>query len=133
ILKQNDQLHKIDEKLEQMVNTRTHDLETENNMLALSNAILEDLPIAVVGIDIEGIIVSANKVALKKLCHRNVEIGRPFGDFFNGGAADNVRHVFKTGATLRIALQEADGTAAAAALSPLSGPFKDKAVIMTIK
>jgi response regulator RpfG family c-di-GMP phosphodiesterase len=132
IVKQNDRLQKIDENLEQMVNTRTHELEIQNHMLALSQAILEDLPMAVIGIDIEGVIVTANKMAFNKLSHRGVEIGRPLGDFFKDGVADHVHQVFKTGEKIQIDLQETDGSAAAATLLPLTGSFKGKGVIMTM-
>ena len=115
-----------------MVNSRTHELEIKNHMLALSHAILEDLPMAVIGIDIEGVIVTANKTALKKLSHRGVEIGRPFGDFFKDREADHLRQVFKTGEKIQIELQKTDGSAAVATLLPLTGSFKDKGVIMSM-
>jgi response regulator RpfG family c-di-GMP phosphodiesterase len=132
MLEKNDQIKDIEEKLELLVNTRTHGLEIKNHMLELSHAILDELPICVVGIDIEGVIAIANKAALKTFKRQGLEIGRPFGEFFSENMVNQVRGVFQKGETVRIALQDMDGPEKEAAVIPLSGSFKGKGVIMTL-
>ena len=132
ILDQNDQLKGIEEKLEQMVSVRTHELEIKNHMLELSHAILEELPICVIGIDIEGVIATANKKALDTFSHLGMVIGRPFGDFFSQELVNQVHRVFRTGESVQIHLQEADGLDVHAALMPLSGSFNGKGIVLTM-
>ncbi len=50
-----------------MVQKRTKELEIQNHALQLSHAILEDLPIPIVGVSAEGIIVLINHYAQKYL------------------------------------------------------------------
>jgi CheY-like chemotaxis protein len=131
IAEQNAHVNGFEEKLEQMANTRTHELEIKNHMLELSHAILEALPICVIGIDIEGVIAMANKAALDTFSHQGVEIGRPFGDFFPEDVVTQVHGVFENGKIVRIPIQDTAGPDAQACLMPLSGSFKGKGVIMT--
>ena len=49
ILEQNEQFRIINENLEEMVRERTEELEIKNHALELARAILEDVPVAVVG------------------------------------------------------------------------------------
>lgn len=132
IVKQNDQLKDVEENLEQMVKTRTHELEIKNHMLELSHAILEVLPICVIGIDIEGVIATANKMALDMFRQKGMEIGRPFGNYFSQEVVDQVLGVFKTGQQVQVPLQDADGGDLSAVLMPLAGSFSGKGVILTV-
>lgn len=116
-------------------NTQMRELELQNHMLQLSHAILENLPISVLGIDIEGVIVTANKMALKILHDRGVKVGRAFRDFFPEEVVANVRRVFETGEQIRLSgqgLEGLEGLESEAALLPLSGAFKGKGVILTM-
>ena len=64
IVEQNKELKKINENLEAMVRERTKDLKIQNKALEISQAILEDLPIPVIGISSDLMIVMVNIKAM---------------------------------------------------------------------
>ncbi len=57
----NQELHSINSNLEKLVEERTGDLLMQNRILTSSQNILDSLPVAVIGIDPEGLIVQCNK------------------------------------------------------------------------
>jgi response regulator RpfG family c-di-GMP phosphodiesterase len=60
---QNEELKQINENLNRLVLERTRSLEVQNQALQLSHAILEDLPLPIIGISTEMMIVLVNKAA----------------------------------------------------------------------
>ena len=69
--RQNEQLRRFNRSLEDLVTARTadlahrtHDLDLRNRALVLSQEVLDRLPVAVLGIDPEGMLALANQVAL---------------------------------------------------------------------
>lgn len=78
----NAELHSFNEQLEDLVKQRTQDLELRNRVLQLSQSILDVLPFAVFGIDIEGHIAQGNnygcslfsQVELGPLGHRRQDV-----------------------------------------------------------
>jgi len=62
IAEQNEQLRALNRDLEQKVEERTRDLVLRNQVLLLSQTILENLPVAVMGISEDGMIVQINKM-----------------------------------------------------------------------
>ena len=63
IMEQNKELQKINENLEFMVQERTKDLEVQNQALELSRTILENLPMPIIGVGVDGLIVLMNQKA----------------------------------------------------------------------
>jgi len=63
VIAQNRELIELNRHLEHRIHERTRDLLIRNRMLLLSQDILEDLPIGVLGIDEEGMIVLVNRQA----------------------------------------------------------------------
>ena len=61
----NMELQKINSGLERVVEERTSDLMMQNKMLISSQNILDSLPVAVIGMDLEGQIVQSNKLGLE--------------------------------------------------------------------
>ena len=59
------ELQKINSGLERVVEERTSDLMMQNKMLISSQNILDSLPVAVIGMDLEGQIVQSNKLGLE--------------------------------------------------------------------
>jgi two-component system NtrC family sensor kinase len=57
----NEKLQEINDNLEHIVRKRTSDLEMHNKILKASQNILNSLPIAVIGVDSEGVIVQCNR------------------------------------------------------------------------
>ncbi len=63
VRKQNRELRRLNEELEQTVIRRTGDLLIQNRMLSLSQQIIECLPISIIAIDSQGIVTLANEGA----------------------------------------------------------------------
>lgn len=68
---QNEQLRRFNRSLEELVTARTsdlarrtHDLDLRNRALVLSQEVLDRLPVAVVGLDPQGTVALANRLAL---------------------------------------------------------------------
>jgi CheY-like chemotaxis protein len=129
---QNEILQKDGGTPDTIENTQMRELELQNHILQLSHAILDNLPISVLGIDIEGVIVAANKMALNILHDRGVKVGRAFRDFFPEEMVANVRRVFETGEQIQMSGDGIGDVDSEAALLPLSGAFKGKGVILTM-
>lgn len=121
-----------DGKPDTLTHARVRELELQNHLLQLSHAILENLPVTVLGIDIEGVIVMANKTALEIFHDRGVKVGRAVREFFPEEVAEKVRRVFETGEQIRMSGQDLGVFDSEAELLPLSGSFKGKGVIMTM-
>ncbi len=67
IAERNIELEKLNNNLEKMVLDRTSELMFQNKVLARSQNILDALPIAVVGIDSDGLIVQCNRKGIELL------------------------------------------------------------------
>jgi len=67
LTRKNDELSLINQHLEQLVTDRTEDLLFQNRVLAVSQNILDCLPIAVLGMDGEGLVVQCNQMGRKIL------------------------------------------------------------------
>lgn len=63
VIEQNAELKRANERLEQVVRQRTRTLEIQNKALEFSRAILEELPIPVLGIDPQGTVAMMNRRA----------------------------------------------------------------------
>lgn len=77
--RQNDELRRFNANLEAMVTSRTEDLELRNRALGLSQDVLDQLPVLVIGIDPRGTIALVNALA------RNLLPGIVPGDTFSEG------------------------------------------------
>lgn len=132
IVKQNLKLQAMNENLEELVQARTREIELQNNMLQLSHAILEDLPISVVGIDNEGVIVLTNQMAQSLIGNSGMKLGVPVSDYFPQEVADAVHRVIDTGDKVDVGGQTLNQVNYKAVIMPLSGPYKGRGVIMSI-
>lgn len=63
----NEELQDINDNLEKLVEERTSELMFKNQVLERSQYILDSLPIAVIGVDLDGLIVQCNKTGVKLL------------------------------------------------------------------
>lgn len=71
----NDELSNLNTGLEEIIKERTEALELRSQVLQLSQDILDTLPVAVLGIDIEDNIVQANSCANKTLAQQGILLG----------------------------------------------------------
>lgn len=134
VLKQNEELQKINENLEFLVKERTKDLEVQNQALELSRTILEDLSIPIIGVSEEGMIVLINREAQSLSESGNgFAIGNRLIDYFSSeidkkmaeSLTNNLAQTLK-GYQLSERVFDID-------LVPLSGDFRGKGVVVTLK
>lgn len=133
VLKKNQALKRINENLEKRVQERTKTLEVQNQALEISRAILEDLPVPIIGLSIEGTIVFINQQAqYLPVNGQGVEIGRSFNDYFSPDMQGIIASVFSSNLRQRVSNYRISGVAHHIDLTPLSGRFRGKGVIMTL-
>jgi response regulator RpfG family c-di-GMP phosphodiesterase len=134
LIEKNEELKKINENLEMLVKERTKDFEIQNQALELSWAILEDLPIPVMGISSEMMIVLINRrVETLSPNNHNIEIGRKLTDFFSSDVENKIAGVLTTDTSDSLSEYRISKTAYDLNFIPLSGRFRGKGVVMTLK
>lgn len=83
IMEQNRELRRINENLEEMVRERTKDLKIQNKALEISQAILEDLPIPVIGISSDLTTVMVNiKAMVLSVNEKYFQVGKDISGHF---------------------------------------------------
>jgi len=134
LIEKNEELKKINENLEMLVKERTKAFEIQNEALELSRAILEDLPIPVMGISSEMMIVLINrKVESLPLNNKKIEIGKKVTDFFSIDLEEKIACVLKDDTYHTIKGYRFSDATYDLNLIPLSGRFLGKGVIMSVK
>lgn len=89
----NEKLQEINDNLEHLVRKRTVDLEMRNKILNASQNILNSLPIAVLGVDSEGVIVQCNRKGQDIFGSEDISVvGMDRGSLFPEGM-DNIFEV----------------------------------------
>jgi response regulator RpfG family c-di-GMP phosphodiesterase len=133
LIEKNEKLGEINENLEMLVKERTRDFEIQNQALELSRAILEDLPIAVLGISSEMIVVLINRKAeTLTLNNKNVEVGKKIGDFFSDDILEKITYALTAGTPQAFGAYRFSGATYDLNFIPLSGRFRGKGVVLTI-
>jgi CheY-like chemotaxis protein len=131
VLEQNERLRLMNENLEILVDARTRELELQNCALELSRAILEDLPLAILGVSSDGMIALMNRKA-QALAGPGfeVELGHGLSASISGEIAERLipaiqeqRYQVIENQILRNAFYDIHVT-------PLSGKFRGKGVIL---
>ena len=133
LIEKNTELKKINENLEVLVKERTKDFEIQNQALELSRAILEDLPIPIMGISSEMNIVLINrKVEALSLNGKHVEIGKKLTEYFSSDVEDKIADALIADTCSKLAKYRILNTTYDLNLIPLSGRFRGKGVVMTL-
>ena len=134
VLEQNEELKKINENLEERIRERTEDLEIQNHALELSRTIMEDLPVPLIGISIEGIIVLLNRQAqsLSK-DGKSIEIGKKLSDYFSNEMEEKIDNAMMCRTSMALNEYRLSGTNYHIDLTPLSGQFSGKGVVMSLR
>ena len=132
IREQNEQLRHINENLEDMVAARTREIAMQNQALALSHAIFEDLPLPIVGLDVHAVVMLVNKPAMDLLRGSDLKVGHPLVACFREDMPAVVRQVIDSGKPRQVSAQLASGQCINALLSPFSGVYRAKGAIMTL-
>lgn len=131
VFQQNEELKKINENLESIIQERTQNLEMQNRALQLSQAILDDLPLPILGISSEMMVAMANKAA-----HRHLGNDVPIilgGDITTAFDA-TTKQPLTDGLTAldrrRISCTSGQGRRFDIELIPLTGRYQGQGVIM---
>ncbi|MDY6971044.1 MAG: response regulator [Thermodesulfobacteriota bacterium] len=131
ILEQNEELRRINENLEGLVLERTNDLEIQNQALELSRAILDDLPIPIIGVSAEGMIVLINReVQGLAVNGEGIGLGKRLSDFFSDEVEDKAANVLETGSAQTLKGYRISDGLCDVDFTPLSGKFLGKGVIL---
>ncbi len=134
VIEQNEELRKINENLEMLVKERTMELEIQNQALELSRAILEDLTLPVIGVSAEGLIAVINREAESLSINGNdIEIGREINDYFSPKVKEKIISTLQTNTTQTIKDYQISGITYDIDVTPLSGRFRGKGVILSFK
>jgi response regulator RpfG family c-di-GMP phosphodiesterase len=134
VLQQNEELKTVNENLEVLVTKRTMELEIQNQALELSHAILEDLPIPIIGISSEMMIVLTNSKALAlSFDNGSIEIGKRLSDFFSSDVEEKIAGVLNTDTGDAFNGYMFSEATYDLGFVPLSGRFRGKGVILTLQ
>lgn len=134
VLQQNEELKRINENLEALVQERTKELEIQNQVLELSQAILEDFPLPIIGVSAEGGVVLINQEAQALSFNgKSVEIGKELVDYFSTDAQEKMAGVLATNTTQTLKSYQLSGNAYDIYFAPLSGKFRGQGVVLTLR
>jgi YesN/AraC family two-component response regulator len=132
VVQQNKQLKEINESLEAMVEERTMEIALKNQALELSHAILEDIPLPIIGVDQQGMCVLVNKKADSVFGPNQVNVGAPMNDCFADAIKKAVSEVFSNGQSADIIAYAIDANTYDVHISPIHGRFKGRGVIVSL-
>lgn len=134
VVQQNEALKRVNENLEALVQKRTMDLEIQNKALELSHAILEDLPIPIIGISSEMMIVLVNtKAQTLSFNNGSIQVGQKVSEFFSSDVEEKINSVLNAGSSDTLKGGRFPAAGYDLDFMPLSGRFRGKGVVMTLK
>lgn len=133
VFKQNEELREINDNLENLVQERTRDLEIQNQALQLSQNILENLPVPIMGVGADGMIVFFNQ-AIKSLPDSlgGIELGKMIHERLPIGIKATLSQALETGSPQSIKGFLLSGTYYDIDFMPLSGRFRGKGVVLSL-
>lgn len=131
VMEQNEALGKINEDLERLVQERTMALENQNCALELSHAILEDLPMPVVGVSAEGMVVLMNRAAQEiSASGKRFELGKALTECASGDVVEKTTIALCTHERKALERCSMDESSYQIDFIPLSGRFLGNGVIL---
>lgn len=133
IIAKNNELKNINENLEAAVMERTKTLEVQNQALQLSQAVLEELSLPILGISREMIIVLANKAAKSlELADHPVNIGDSLDIYFQDATHDMIAGHFTGDDHIQFECECRNSRRFKMELIPLTGRFMGKGLILSM-
>jgi YesN/AraC family two-component response regulator len=132
VIRQNRELQQINENLEDIVRERTQEIVFKNHALELSHAILENLPVAVLGVDNDGLIMLANEKAETVVNGGSIKIGVPLSQYFENDVVDAISKAIESGLPVKHQSRTVKDKITNAVIVPLSGKFSGKGAIMVL-
>jgi response regulator RpfG family c-di-GMP phosphodiesterase len=133
VLQQNEELKKINENLEQTILERTQSLEFQNRALQISHAILDDLPLPILGVSSEMMVVMANKAVQEYMTQENrLEVGGNIGDCFEKSVETGLGDCLDSLQRGRLSARCKNGRLFDMELIPLTGRYRGQGIILTL-
>jgi response regulator RpfG family c-di-GMP phosphodiesterase/aryl carrier-like protein len=134
ILKQNEDLRMMNERLEELVKARTRSLEIQNQALQISHSILENLPLAIIGVSAEKMVVLVNQAAQTLLGEEKlIGIGESTADTLPTGFDALIGETLRSNCPMRIKKQLIDNELYSINMLPLTGRFSGKGMVITLE
>lgn len=131
VMEQNKKLMTINEKLETMVSERTRALEIKNHALELSQAVLDDLVVPVIGIAPDGMIALINRAAERlELKNAPITIGCLISDYLEDQAVRQITDSLDSGTQRRIDC-DPEKPSGYIIITPMSGHFRGSGAVIT--
>lgn len=133
IVRQNEILKQMNDELEEKVEKRTQELILRNQALELSQAILENIPFPILGVSEDNTIVLVNRNVEKMAFgqKRGIVIGDSLNDYLEQVVLDKVQSVITSNSGGRLDGYSLAGLRYSINVSPLSGQYLGKGVIVT--
>lgn len=134
VIEQNEELKKINEHLEDLVQERTQELEIQNHVLELSRAMMEDMPTPIIGVSAEGMIVVTNHKAQSLTPGGHcIALGKDLADYFSDNIQQGVARVLNSGTPEALEEALSSDRTWKVTVTPLSGRFRGRGVILTLQ
>jgi CheY-like chemotaxis protein len=134
VMAQNDELKHLNEHLESIVDQRTEEILVRNQALELSQAILSELPVPLIGVGSDGMIAMTNQ-AVNAMFRGGVrfDVGRMIEDYFNSGALQSIRKVLSQESPRTTESGRLDGVDYTMQCVPLSGHYRGQGAILVLQ
>ncbi len=133
VVEQNRKLKEMNEHLEELVRERTIELELRNMALELSHAILEDLPLAIMGVSADSLIVLMNNRARTVLGGDNFLVGNEIEECFPAELCAKIKQTIENGYCLNKDQCNLEHDNYMIEVIPLSGRFKGQGGLLTFR
>lgn len=131
---QNEELKKISENLEALLQSKSEELLMQNQILELSRAILNTLPVPVIGVGTEGLIALINREAQElSFGGEKINLGTDIGHYFADTVRKMVSAALETNASQILRDYMLSGVSYEIHFIPLSGTFSGQGVVLTLK
>lgn len=134
VLEQNEMLKSMNEDLEALVRERTKTLEIQNRALELSRAILEYLPLPVIGVSSEGLVVLVNRQVQALAAPPDwIAVGKSVSECFSDGVKKKMDAVFSTDEMQRVERYRLFEDKYDIEMIPIKGSFQGEGLLMTLR
>lgn len=132
--RKNEVLQQANQNLESIVQERTRNLTIHNESLELSHAIIDHLSTPVLGVTPDMRVAVANRAAQNLLARRTgLDSGADIGSYLDGSIKADLNACLNQCEPRCVSLNCCDGTPMKLTLTPLTGRFSGKAVIITLE
>lgn len=131
VVEQNEKLKSMNEDLERLVQKRTEELEIRNQALEFSHAVLEDMPISIIGVSAEGMIVLVNhKSESLPFTQKLIQVGKNFSDYFPNDLVRYLERSLESMIPQAVTNYPLSGNRYTIEFIPLSGRFQGKGILV---